>query len=280
MNATAVAPAVAQVLELEDQPARPVMVQQHAVSAPANASHLTAVDYAMQRGATVAEVQALVQMQIQMDNHRLAMRKQDDEREREMRAEAAKTAYFEAMAKFKAEHVRVVRNKMITDGPLKGKKHADLFAVTDAATEALSKHGLSASFKPVEDTKDWIKIACIVKHTAGYSESVEFGGPIDTGPGRNAIQARKSTVTYLERITLLLALGLSESDADDDGGHGFGSMLADWTAKAEECATTADLNRTAKEGAAAFTKAKDVPGYAAFGKAVAARRAALGGAHA
>lgn len=186
----------------------------------APARQLSVVEYAVQSGAPVSEVRALVELQIQMDNHKLAMRRHDDERAREARVEAARDAYSEAMAAFKAEGVRVIRSKSITDGPLKGKKHADLYAVTDAATEVMSKHGLSASWKPVVDEKDWIKLACIVKHVAGHSESVEFGGPIDTGPGRNAIQARKSTVSYLERITLLLALGLAESDADDDGAGG------------------------------------------------------------
>ena len=132
-------------------------------------------------------------------------------------ANEARNAYNEAFARFKAETVKVIRNVTIKDGPLKGKKHADLFSITDAATDALSKHGLSASWRIVSDERDWIKVACRIKHTAGHFEEVEFGGPIDTGPGRNAIQARKSSVTYLERITLLLALGLAEQDADDDG---------------------------------------------------------------
>lgn len=142
--------------------------------------------------------------------------------QREWDADQARKLHAKAMAGFKSEAVRVVRNVTIKDGPLKGKKHADLFAVTDAATEALSKYGLSATFRVVQDDRDWIKIACCIKHEAGHVEETQFGGPIDAGPGRNAIQARKSTVTYLERITLLLALGLSESDADDDGALGGG----------------------------------------------------------
>lgn len=135
-------------------------------------------------------------------------------------ANEARRLYNEAFAAFKAETVRVVRNITIKDGPLKGKKHADLFSITDACTEALSKHGLSASYRVLEDAKDWIRIACVIKHAAGHSEETSFSGPVDNGPGRNAIQARKSSVTYLERVTLLLALGLAEQDADDDGAGG------------------------------------------------------------
>lgn len=138
-------------------------------------------------------------------------------------ATTARNAFNGAFAAFKAENVQVLRNKLITDGPLKGKKHAELADVCDAATEALAKHGLSVSFRPVLDERDWIKVACKVRHAAGHSEETEFGGPIDIGPGRNAIQARKSSVTYLERITMLLALGLAEQDADDDGAGGAGT---------------------------------------------------------
>ena len=205
-------------VEAEPRPQALPTVQREAANAPAR--QLSVVEYAMQNGATAAEVKALVELQIQMDNHKREMRRLDDEREREQRAEAARNAYAAAVAAFKAEGVRVIRSKTITDGPLKGKKHADVFGVVDAATEALSKHGLSATWETLQDEKDWIRIACRIKHVAGHSESVAFGGPVDTGPGRNAIQARKSTLSYLERITMELALGLAESDADDDGSGG------------------------------------------------------------
>lgn len=205
-------------LELAERPAAALPVVQAEQAQPQR--QLSVVEYAMQNGATAAEVKALVELQIQMDNHKREMRRLDDERDRELRAEAARNAYAAAIAAFKAEGVKVIRSKTITDGPLKGKKHADVFGVVDAATEALSKHGLSATWETVQDEKDWIKIACRIKHVAGHSESVAFGGPVDTGPGRNAIQARKSTVSYLERITMELALGLAEADADDDGRGG------------------------------------------------------------
>lgn len=157
---------------------------------------------AMARGMSLADMREVLSLQ------------------REWDADQAAKLHAKAMAGFKSEAVQVVRSKLITDGPLRGKKHAELSDITDAVTEALSKYGLSATYRVVEDSKDWIKIGCRIKHEAGHVEETQFGGPIDTGPGRNAMQARKSSVTYLERITLLLALGLSEADADDDGAGG------------------------------------------------------------
>lgn len=216
---------------------------------------LTVVQYAIQSGAPVAEVRALVEMQIQMDNHKVLMLRAHAELDREARAESAAKLYAEAMAAFKAEGIKVIRAKEIKDGPLKGKKHADLFAVVDAATEAMSKHGLSTTWRPVEDDKDWIKIACRVSHVGGHSEEVAFGGPIDAGPGRNAMQARKSSVSYLERITMLLALGLAEQDADDDGASAAGSGGAE-TALMHRLIGEAQATSTDAE-AAAFWKANN-----------------------
>ena len=210
---------------LDERPAALPLVQQPQPVVAQTGRQLSVVEYAMQNGATASEVKALVELQIQMDSHKRDMRRLDDERERELRAESARNAYAEAMAAFKAEGVKVVRSKLITDGPLKGKKHADVFSVVDAATDAMSKHGLSATWETLQDDKDWIKIACRIKHVAGHSESVAFGGPVDTGPGRNAIQARKSTVSYLNRITMELALGLAEQDEDDDGAGGEDALL-------------------------------------------------------
>lgn len=140
-----------------------------------------------------------------------------DLQERWEKAEATR-AYNVAFAAFKAEAIAVIKNKRVTDGPLKGKSYAELFAVVDAVTPALSRHGLSHSWKVTKDERDWIEVTCSLRHVAGHSESVSFGGPPDAGGAKNAIQARASTKSYLERYTLLAITGLSSKDADVDGG--------------------------------------------------------------
>lgn len=139
---------------------------------------------------------------------------------KEWEADEARKAYNAAFAAFKDEAVRIIKNRSVTDGPLKGKRYAELFAVVNAVTPALSLHGLSASWKITKDEKDWIEVTCTLKHAAGHSESVSMGGPPDAGGAKNAIMARASTVSYLERYTLKAITGLSEQDDDNDGGHG------------------------------------------------------------
>lgn len=132
-------------------------------------------------------------------------------------ASEARKAFLEAFAGFKAEAVTVIRNKKVTDGPLKGKSYAELFSFVDAVTPALSKHGLSASWNITRDEKDWIEVTCTIEHLLGHAKRVAMGGPPDVGGAKNPIQARASTVTYLERHTLKAACGISEQGDDVDG---------------------------------------------------------------
>lgn len=167
------------------------------VAVSSNPNALLAI--AVQQGADLDKLERLLALQ-----------------ERWEKNEAAK-AYSAAFAGFKAEAVRIIKNKQVTDGPLKGKAYAELFAVVNAITPALSAHSLHASWKITKDEKDWIEVTCTVKHVGGHSESVSMGGPPDTGGAKNGIQARASTVSYLERYTLKAITGLAEQGDDNDG---------------------------------------------------------------
>lgn len=166
--------------------------------------------------------------------------------QKEWEADEARRKFNEAFAAFKAEAIVIVKGTTIKDGPLKGKKHADLFDVVGAVTPKLSAYGLSIAWKLTKDEPAWMEVTCTLRHAAGHSESVSMGGGPDTGPGRNAIQARGSTKTYLERYTATAILGLAAQEADDDGNSaskqpekvqppaGYETWNADMTALAEE----------------------------------------------
>jgi hypothetical protein len=139
--------------------------------------------------------------------------------EKEWREDQAKQAFNAAFAAFKSEAVKLIRTKSVTDGPLKGKKHVELGEVVRVATPALSKHAMSISWKLTKDEKDWMEVTCTLRHKDGHSETVSMGAAPDAGPGRNAIQARGSAKTYLERYTATAILGLAPED-DDDGMGG------------------------------------------------------------
>lgn len=158
---------------------------------------------------------------------------------KEWEADEARRQFNEAFAAFKAEAIVIVKNTVIADGPLKGKKHANLFDVVSAVTPKLSAHGLAISWKLTKDEKDWMEVTCTLRHANGHFETVSMGSGPDAGPGRNAIQARGSAKSYLERYTATAILGLAAQDADDDGSKAgvetiTESQRTDLQAKAEE----------------------------------------------
>ena len=182
---------------------------------PAAATPATLLAMAVQGGAGLDQLERLMALQERWE------------------ANEARKAFNKAFAAFKAEAVEIVKGTTIKDGPLKGKKHANLDDVVSAVTPKLSEHGLSAAWKLTTDEKDWMVVTCTLSHEAGHSESVSMGGMPDSGPGRNAIQARGSVKTYLERYTLTAILGLAARDADDDGAGGNKDTDADLELLAE-----------------------------------------------
>lgn len=212
----------------------------------------------------------LLQVAVESGRDLAYIEKLMDLKERHEASEARK-AYNEAFAAFKAEAVAVLKNRKVTDGPLKNKAYAELHAVVSAVTPALSKHGLSASWKLTKDEKDWIEVTCTLRHALGHSECVSMGGPPDSGGAKNAIQARASSISYLERYTLKAICGVAEQDEDNDGGSGF-----------DISGLLVDLGKTTTDAAAlAFWQAnrdsikEQKAAYAQFRSAVEAHRAEL-----
>lgn len=188
---------------------------------------LAVVDYAIKSGASPEQLLQMMQLQVQADEHQLRLMAQRRVWDREDAAERAKREYDEALVRFKEACPNVARLKDIAEGPRKGAKHADLDAVVETATKHLSANGLACTWRIVLDDKDWITVEAKLQHKGGHSETVRFSGPPDNSGAKNPIQARKSAVSYLERITMLLVTGLAEKDADDDGNGGADTGNAD-----------------------------------------------------
>lgn len=187
----------------------------------------------------------------------------------------AKKAYDTAFAAFKAEAVKIIKGKDVTDGPLKGKSYAELHDVVNAVTPALSKHGLSSSWKLTRDEKDWMEVTCYLRHVGGHEESVSMGGPPDAGGAKNAIQARASTKTYLERYTLKAITGLSEQNDDTDGNDPALDIRDEWISKIAQADSVEHVAAVWAEGCEAIQKTNNLAAFAAFKKAYAGKKATL-----
>ena len=187
-------------------------------------------------------------------------------------ATQAKKAYDEAFAAFKAEAVKIIKGRAVADGPLKGKSYAELHDVVNAVTPALSKHGLSSSWKLTKDDKDWMEVTCYLRHVGGHQESVSMGGPPDTGGAKNAIQARASTKTYLERYTLKAITGLSEQNDDNDGNGAASQASAELRdeliSKVAQAETAAELEAIWQKDGNALYAMNNLADYDAFKRAV------------
>ena len=149
-------------------------------------------------------------------------------------ANEARKKFNEAFAAFKSEAVRIIKSREVEGGPLAGRKYAELYAVVNAVTPALSKYGLSAAWRITKDEKDWLEVTCTIRHADGHSESVSMGAPPDVGGAKSPVQARASTVSYLERYTLKAITGLAEQGDDTDGAQpAMDPKDAEWIAQCD-----------------------------------------------
>jgi hypothetical protein len=119
------------------------------------------------------------------------------------------------------------------------------------------------------DEKDWMQVTCYLRHVNGHEESVSMGGPPDAGGAKNAIQARASTKTYLERYTLKAITGLSEQNDDTDGNASFTKVNTDelwmkWESQLLAAETVDDVRKVRALAGSAFETVGDVKSWNQF----------------
>jgi len=135
-------------------------------------------------------------------------------------ANQAKQEFVRAMAAFKAACPGVLPQEGRVDfTTAKGRTnypYATLGAIVERITPHLSAQGLAVVWN-TQQAQGSVTVTCRVIHEAGHSEDVTLVAPPDDSSGKNRIQQVGSTVTYLQRYTLLAALGLATADQDDDG---------------------------------------------------------------
>lgn len=129
-------------------------------------------------------------------------------------ANEARKAFVVAMAEFKMDPPKIIKDK---DNKQYSSKYASLANVTENINTKLSEHGLSASWKTGQKDNNWPEVTCTITHIQGHSESTSLAAPPDESGKKNPIQQIVSTVSYLERCTLLSLTGLATYDQDDDG---------------------------------------------------------------
>ena len=151
-------------------------------------------------------------------------------------ARNARKAFDEAIAAAKAKIPPIERNAKGHND----KRYADFSAIAAVVDPILSEFGLSYRFRT--NQTDRIAVTCILSHKAGHSEETTLSGPADQSGNKNAIQAIGSTLTYLQRYSLVQMLGLAAARDDDGKAGANGGVITSEQAKDIEakCKEVAD----------------------------------------
>ena len=134
-------------------------------------------------------------------------------------ANQARKAYTAAMSDFKKNPPEIEKDRHVEYKTSTGKteyNHASLGNVTAKINAALGEHGLSAAWTTEQGEKG-VTVTCKITHVLGHFETTSLTAAHDSSGGKNAIQALGSTISYLERYTILALTGLATHDMDDDG---------------------------------------------------------------
>lgn len=133
----------------------------------------------------------------------------------------AKSEFLKAMTNFQSKVPQLIKSKKVdypsqSGGSVKY-NYTPLSSISKTIQPILNECGLSYrwEFEDLVDGK--IKCQCVVSHIAGHSEINTMTAAKDTTGKKNDIQSIGSTRQYLQRYTLIGALGLSTADEDNDG---------------------------------------------------------------
>jgi hypothetical protein len=216
---------------------------------------------AVEKGASVEQLERLMALQERYE------------------ANEAKKEFVVALAKFKENPPEIIKNIKVSFGNTKY-SHAGLDQASDKIGAALAEVGISHTWEVLQGDK--IKVSCILTHMRGHSERVSMEGGPDTSGSKSALQAIASAISFMQRYTLFMAVGIAPKNVDDDGRGGAGGPSAlDPRSKAE---FEGQINALAKPKeadalwqtiAAACSKCGDIATYDELKKALAVKVKAL-----
>lgn len=220
--------------------------------------------HAMANGGSLEQIEKLLDLQLKWE------------------ANEARKAFVADMAAFKQNPPTIKKDKAVgyhtKEGDFVGYKHATLGNVTDAIVEGLAKHGFSHKWD-VDQHGEMVRVTCRITHRMGHSEDVSMSAANDNSGRKNPIQQVASTITYLQRYTLLAATGLATHDQHDDDGASAGgdlpSLSDTWCKAAQDAASLPDLEKVWHAGTKAFEEAGTDEEWKAFKAAVNSRKAQL-----
>lgn len=135
---------------------------------------------------------------------------------RELRAEQAKEAYDNAMARFQSECPTIEKTKEVKKDSQLLYKYAPIESIVNQVKDLLGRHGLSYAIQ-TEMTATHVKVICISKHTMGHSEVTSVDMPLANRTGiMSGPQQVAATLTFGKRYAFCNAFGIMTGDEDTD----------------------------------------------------------------
>lgn len=129
----------------------------------------------------------------------------------------AKQAYDTARAELKKAIPPILKTKIADMGGKYQYRYATLESICDKLDPIMTAHGFDYRWTTHPSPKG-VVIGCILTHSQGHSEETLMPeAPHDTSGGKNPIQAIGSTLSYIQRYSLLMALGIAPRNIDMDG---------------------------------------------------------------
>jgi len=160
------------------------------------------VKIALEGGADVALIEKIIDFQQDLN-----------------RTEAVQ-AFNTAMVSFKKSAPEIIKNAPVDYTTSEGSKIAYDYATLDnvcrAIDDSLAEVGVSYRWKTGRTNENDVVVTCVLFHEGGHSVDTSLFAAPDGSGHKNPVQAISSTVSYLERYTLLAVTGVAVAGLDSD----------------------------------------------------------------
>ena len=177
-------------------------VQQNVQLQTVTESPTALISLAIEKGANIEQLERLMALKERFD------------------AQQSNKLFLSAISNFQKVVPEIKKNKKVgytnKAGSFTGYNFAEIAEIDATIKDAMAENGLSKRWELNEDGEKLI-CTCIISHCDGHFEKTTMSSIKDASGGKNEIQSRASAFSYLQRYTLIGALGLTTASEDNDG---------------------------------------------------------------
>jgi len=141
----------------------------------------------------------------------LAMRTQ-------LKEEAAREAFFDALARFQSEMPTIQKKKKVySKSGAHRYSYAPLESIIEQVKEPLKNNGFSYTLKSSQNkSTNELTVICEAHHFCGHTEKTEVTVPVGNAEYMSPVQEIGAATTYAKRYSFCNAFGIMTGDEDTD----------------------------------------------------------------